>query len=165
MNLWIFLIVETFSQCHYKSYIKTKPLKFALLCRVKLIGIIFLKSIKQQLVVFSFLCLVILKMVHSQNDETIVLEVIKIKFLSLLNHGLQAFAISLNIFSMDFTIWWWHICKFLKNHKSKRSLNLSFHHYQGFINLQTEKRNCKKSSIPFFNISFFQYIIWSLQKI
>ena len=37
------------------------------------------------------------------------------------------------IFSVDFTICWWHLCKFLKNFKSKKYPNYPFsklHHYQ-----------------------------------
>ena len=36
------------------------------------------------------------------------------------------------ILSMDLTFCWWHLCKFFKNHKSKKSLNFSFRHYQVF---------------------------------
>ena len=36
------------------------------------------------------------------------------------------------ILSVDFTICWWHLCKFFKNHKSTKSLNIPFHHYQVF---------------------------------
>ena len=36
------------------------------------------------------------------------------------------------ILSMDFTICWWHLCKFFENHKSKKSINFPFCHYQMF---------------------------------
>ena len=36
------------------------------------------------------------------------------------------------ILSVDFTICWWDFYKFFKNHKSKKSLNFSFRHYQVF---------------------------------
>ena len=46
---------------------------------------------------------------------------------SMVARPLQKF---LKIISLDFTIWWWHLCKFFKNHKGKKSLNFLVHHYQ-----------------------------------
>ena len=38
----------------------------------------------------------------------------------------------LKTLSVDFTIQYWHMCNFLKNKKSKESLNFCFYHHQVF---------------------------------
>ena len=45
-------------------------------------------------------------MMYSQNDETGVLEVVEFGFYNFL----------FLILSVDFTFWWWHLCKFHKNY-------------------------------------------------
>ena len=43
------------------------------------------------------------------------------------------------ILSVDLTFCWWHLCKFFKNHKSKKSLNFTFRRYQVFS--KSKRRN------------------------
>ena len=62
--------------------------------------------------------------VHSQSDEIGVLEVLEIKiFFTAIMVG-RLIENFLKILSMDFTLWWWHLCNFLEKKKKKKKKKL-----------------------------------------
>ena len=80
---------------------------------------------------------------YSQNDETSILEVLEIKIFFTAQQWWEE-QIFLKILSMDFTIQWWHLSKFLKNKKSKKSQNFSFYTIIRYSqNLREEIGNCE----------------------
>ena len=49
--------------------------------------------------------------------------------------------------SVDFTLWWWYLYRFLeKREKSNSYLNFSFHHYQRFSRISKRKWEIVKSA-------------------
>ena len=81
--------------------------------------------------VYAFLSYVyFLKMMYSQSDETGVLEVLKIIFILLHNHGGQFFTeLFENSFHGFYT--WAMTCMKLSCKQDKTSLNTFFYHHQG----------------------------------
>lgn len=144
MNIWFFLIVSTFLQCQYWPQIKTRPLELSQMA-------IFSRKVlnKHLLVVFSFLYIFFGKLYILKIIKQGFQRFLKSKSFSLSNHGWQAFT----IFFFKFVLWilqfggGWHLNKFLKNHKTKKSLSFSCHHYQRFSKSPREIRNCKKINL------------------
>ena len=69
-------------------------------------------------------------MMYSQNDETGVLEVLEIKCFAAQPWWADLYNCFLNSFCRFLTIWWWHICNYLENEKTKKSLNICFYRHQ-----------------------------------
>ena len=48
--------------------------------------------------------------------------------------------------SVEFTFWWWHLCKFLENHKSEKPLNF-FSPLSGILKILERKNENVKRAI------------------
>ena len=105
INLLIFSMGKAFLYRHYWPWIKL-PTPY----QVNLQHCIFLNGINHWLFVFFLPMLIFLKVMHSQNDETGILEVLEIKFSSKPNHGGQILRKFFKTLSVDFTLSWWHLC-------------------------------------------------------